>query len=150
MSLDSSDLVLRDSDGQGEITPSVTGTVAAAINAVTVRTDALNGFRLYVNTNNAGGNMEHQSASGVEIAGMTSTGNLQPGYWGMTLGSNPFVANNWRAVPNMNATGYLLRETNAPQMTGVTTEVSYGTKVGLTQLAGHYQVGIVYTALPKI
>ena len=149
-----------------ELTPNMSSNLTSASNTLNTKTNAP-GYQLFVNadTSNA---LEYQNPLPSSIvtppvipsttAAITNPTALNTNTWGIALPGQPgFDASYTTPTPNNNSlwsgitdTPTLIKTTTTPNdTTGNNTNIYYGAKIDLNQLAGLYKTTITYTVLPN-
>lgn len=123
-----------------QVTPTDSGTLGTANNAVTVTSTDVVGFKLYIrsvsSTDMTNGSYTLAASSNVSAAPLASN------TWGYnTDASTDFIGTT--------LTDVLIKDGVGPYSSGDTTTVTYGVKVDNARAAGSYVTTVVYTAVPQ-
>jgi len=123
------------------ITPTSGGTLATGLNAITVTSTDVMGYKLYIRSlsntymNNLGAQLPASTNTSPGAALATNT-------WGY---KTPELTN----YVGITATDTLIHSATTPFSSGEITNVTYGIYVNMEKPAGNYVADVVYTAVPQ-
>lgn len=122
------------------ITPSVSGTLASASNAITVTSTDVIGYKLYIRA--VGSTNMTQGAAVIPASSNVSLNPLAINTWGYNVnGSSNYLG--------ILTTDSLLKDATGPFSAGDVTTVYYGLNLDRTKKSGSYTANIMYTAVPE-
>jgi alpha-tubulin suppressor-like RCC1 family protein len=152
----------------GAIEPTPAGVLSATSDTVSVKTNNPTGYRMSISTNQPSTNshasdMAHLSIPSAYLSTttnscswndtseiLTNTNNaLSNNTWGFSMVSTSLSDQKFCQVPSLSSP-LVVKSTAAADEVGDETEVYFGARIDLVQVAGKYQSNIVYTAVGNV